>query len=187
MRIPKRVQWAVELLGVRPADHILEIGCGPGHAVALICERLRQGTVSAIDRSATMVKRARERNAGCIAAGRARIERQTLNEASLGRRFAKAFAINVNAFWTDPEQSFAGLGRLLERHGTAHLVYEPPIAAGLRELRRSLSKEFEKGGFRVEDVHEQRFTSSVGLCVTASYATTVHTKPRAGGSFVRTR
>jgi SAM-dependent methyltransferase len=165
LRIPERVAWAVALLDARPAEHLLEIGCGPGHAVALLCARPGRGTVSAIDRSAAMVARARERNAGCVAAGRARIEQQTLADASLGRRFDRILAVNVNAFWTAPAPSVAALARLLRPGGACHLVYEPPSAARARELRRTLPDELAAHGFHTLDVVERPFRASRGLCI----------------------
>ncbi len=159
------MQWAVELLDVQPTDHILEIGCGPGHAIALVCAMLSSGTITAIDRSEIAVARARARNAACLATGRARIERRTLTEANLGGRFAKIFAINVNAFWTTPAPSFAALARLLRPTGKAYLIYEPPSAARLRGARDSLPARFEEHRFHVTDVHVQRFRASYGLCI----------------------
>ena len=38
--VPDRLAWAVETMAIGPADRVLEIGCGRGVAVALICERL---------------------------------------------------------------------------------------------------------------------------------------------------
>ena len=56
--IPERLTWAVEMLAVEPADQVLEIGCGTGVALSLLCERIDGGGVTAIDRSAVMVRRA---------------------------------------------------------------------------------------------------------------------------------
>ena len=164
-KIPDRLCWTVSLLDVRPSDHVLEIGCGPGYAVAVVCEGLTKGTITAIDRSPIMVARARERNAGCIASGRARIERQSLVDAAFDRRFRKVFAINVNAFWTTPAPSVAALARLLHPAGAAYLAYEPPSAARLREVREWLPARLTEHGFEVSDVLTERFTSSHGLCV----------------------
>ena len=165
--VPARVEWTVDLLDVRPTDHILEIGCGPGYGVYLIGERLGRGTVTAIDRSPVAVARARERNRGHIAAGRATIERATLDDAQFDRRFRKVFAINVNAFWTSPATSLAALARCMAPRGTAWLVYEPPGEKGSNDLRASLPMHVETNGFDVVRVETTRFQSSFGLAILA--------------------
>lgn len=65
----ERLVWAVDTLDVSPTDRILEIGCGHGVAVSLVCKKLDGGTILAIDRSARMVEMARRRNARYAAAG----------------------------------------------------------------------------------------------------------------------
>lgn len=75
-----RLLWAVETLAVEPTDHVLEIGCGHGVAVSMICDKLTGGKITGIDRSAKAVFRA-----------------TTLDAADLeGARFNKIFAVNVN-------------------------------------------------------------------------------------------
>jgi cyclopropane fatty-acyl-phospholipid synthase-like methyltransferase len=165
--IPDRVRWAVDLLAVRPADHILEIGCGPGHAVALIAKQLTRGTITAIDRSAVAVTRTRDRARDSIAAGRARVHQATLSDAELERRFHKAFAININAFWTTPAASIAALQRVLDPRGRAWLVYEPPSESRLRGIRESLARGLETNGFSMDRIETQRFRSGVGLAILA--------------------
>jgi SAM-dependent methyltransferase len=62
-RVPERIDWAVRLLDVAPEDEVLEVGCGPGVAVALVCRRLAGGRITAVDRSGTAIQRATSRNA----------------------------------------------------------------------------------------------------------------------------
>ena len=57
-----RLVWAVDALGVRPTDQLLEIGCGHGVAVSLVCEQLDRGHILAIDRSPKMIGMAEKRN-----------------------------------------------------------------------------------------------------------------------------
>ena len=68
--IPPRIRWAVDLMDVQPADHVLEIGCGPGAGAELICSRLETGKLFAIDRSESGVDRTRRRNQKYVDAGR---------------------------------------------------------------------------------------------------------------------
>jgi cyclopropane fatty-acyl-phospholipid synthase-like methyltransferase len=164
--IPERIYWTVDLLAVRPADHLLEIGCGPGHAVSLVCARLTRGTITAIDRSAIQVARARGRNHHCLAAGRARIERVALADVDVGRRrFDKIFAVNVNAFWTAPVPTIAAVRRLLRRRGAVYLVFEPPTAARLRHVREWMPRLLREHEIEVDDVRVQAFRASYGFCI----------------------
>lgn len=129
--IPQRLSRAVELLGVAPGQRILEIGCGPGVAAALICERLSGdagGQLTAIDRSETAIARASRRNAGHVAAGTVAFHRTDLAALALdGARFDTVFAVNVNLFWVaDARAELALLRDALAPGGRLHLFYEGP-------------------------------------------------------------
>lgn len=169
--IPARVRWAVAQLELSASARVLEIGSGPGHALGLVSERLRRGVVTGIDRSALQVRRAREHNAAAIAAGRVRVERLTLAEApgALGEAaFHTLFAVNVNAFWTEPVPSLASALRLLRARGRLCLVYEPPSAARVAAWRRSLPVLLERHGWAVLDVRTAQLGGSGALGITAT-------------------
>src|ERR671924_362748 len=65
----RRNRWAVDLLDVQPTDHVLEIGFGPGVAIAALVERATAGRVVGVERSPVMLRQARRRNAAAIRAG----------------------------------------------------------------------------------------------------------------------
>src|ERR1700753_1993782 len=61
----QRNRWVVSLLDVRPADQVLEIGFGPGVAVAALV-RAGAAHVYGIDHSGVMLRQASRRNAAGI-------------------------------------------------------------------------------------------------------------------------
>jgi SAM-dependent methyltransferase len=166
MAVPQRITWAVEQLARAPADRILEIGCGGGHALAPIRARFPGAEIIAVDRSALQVARARELDRVAIGEGRARVERLELADAPgvLGA-FDAVLAVNVNAFWTAPAPSMASLARLLRPGGGAFLVYAPPSASRLAAIRRDVSAALGEHGFEVEDVHQAALGASQAVCI----------------------
>ena len=99
----ERQAWAVETLAPAPEDRLLEVGCGHGVAVSLVCERLTDGSITAIDRSRKMIDIAEKRNVGHVAAGRATFIHSSFERARLGDRgFDKIYAFHVAAFWRQP-------------------------------------------------------------------------------------
>jgi SAM-dependent methyltransferase len=85
-------------LDIRPADTVLEIGCGNGRAASLICERLGRGRLTAIDRSKTMIAAARERNGAHVDSRKVCFEAVALADADFGRHaYSKILAISDQA------------------------------------------------------------------------------------------
>src|SRR5574337_533057 len=66
----ERNRWVISLLDLRPADHVLEIGFGPGWALEQIAGIVVDGHVAGLDSSATMLEQASRRNAAAVRAGK---------------------------------------------------------------------------------------------------------------------
>jgi ubiquinone/menaquinone biosynthesis C-methylase UbiE len=145
---PRQV-WAVDTLGVRPTDRVLEVGCGHGVAVTLICERLDGGCVLAVDRSAKMIDLARRRNAsfGDVAT----FQVASLHEASLGDAlFDKVLAIDFPAIVRgDPGRELTVLARHLAPGGLVHVVYQPLDATHVEPTIARLTDAFDKHRYTV--------------------------------------
>src|SRR5215207_2974353 len=121
----ERFVWAVDTLALDPADRVLEVGCGHGVAVSLVCERLAGGRITAIDRSQKMIAMAAHRNGDHVAAGRAVLKTAALEEADFdGERFDKVFAFNVAPFWLEPKQALDIVGRHLSPTGAVYLFWD---------------------------------------------------------------
>ena len=147
--IPARVRWAVDRLDVQPSDEILEIGCGPGVAVSLVCDRLDGGSVTAIDRSATAIARATVRNAEHVASGRAVLRHTDLAAFSLpGKRFDKVFAVNVNLFWVPSAvTALALIAAHLRSRGSLFLFYETPDGGRAGQIADRVAAALRENGF----------------------------------------
>lgn len=132
-----------------PSDRLLEIGCGRGTAVALICLRLAGGRITAIDRSPTMVRLAEQRNADQVATGRAVFRTEALERADFaGERFDKIFAINVNLFWVRSSVTeLDHIRRLLRPGGALYLFYEPPTTTRARGIAERVTALLGEHGF----------------------------------------
>ncbi|MCP2321651.1 cyclopropane fatty-acyl-phospholipid synthase-like methyltransferase [Hamadaea flava] len=166
--IPERVRWTVDTMGVRPGDRLLEIGCGRGAAVSLVCDRLRSGQITAIDRSLTMVKYAEQRNAEHVAAGRAAFQTAPLDAADLlRRRFDKVFAVNVNLFWVRSSASDLDIiRRLLKPSGAMFLTYEPPAIGRAQAIAERVAGFLTEQRFDVTTVYGSTHRSAL-VCLTA--------------------
>ena len=151
--VAARLLWAVETLGFGPDDRLLEVGCGAGIAVSLVCARLANGRMHAIDRSAAMAAQATRRNAEHVAAGRAVIHAAALHQAELGgERFGRIFGVNVGLFRAHRAAEAAALHRLLAPGGTICLFHHPPVAHKTRRLAEETAAILRGEGFVVRDV-----------------------------------
>jgi SAM-dependent methyltransferase len=153
-RVPKRLQWAVQLLDISPTDEILEIGPGPGVSVSLICGQLATGRITAIDRSAIAIQRATKRNADHVAAGKAVFHQLDLADVDLVRRaltgqhFDKVFAVNINLFWVRPADAELQLIKdLLRPGGVLRLVYETPSDEQTSGVAKAVTAALANRGF----------------------------------------
>lgn len=167
---PERIRWAVEELSIQPKDKILEIGCGNGHAVALICQQLSAGVIVGMDRSPKAIRAAETNNRDCISAGKAQFLNITFAEMQSNERFDKIFAVNVNIFWTGSEREIALLHMLMHTNSRLYLFYEPPSSSQLEKIVESCKQHLNEANFEIVDVLRKRLTSNDGACIIAKQA-----------------
>ena len=162
--IPPRIRWAVDHMDVKPDDHILEIGCGPGAGAELICSRLETGKLFAIDRSESGVDRTRRRNQAFVDAGRLTVRQIDLATLRVPvKRLTKVFAFNVNLFWVrECQDEVALLHERVLPGGQVFLFYEAARRELVPEIVRKTSAALVQGGFRVSVV-EQAAPPVVGI------------------------
>ena len=125
-----RNRWAVQLLDVRPTDRVIELGCGPGVAIAALAARATRGLVVGVDHSRVMIGQARRRNRAAVRAGRVRLVHTPVERLSSGDGpFDAALAVNTVGMWPDPTARLRELARLLRPGGRIALVSQPRCPA----------------------------------------------------------
>jgi ubiquinone/menaquinone biosynthesis C-methylase UbiE len=130
--VSERLRAVVDKLDIRPDERVLEIGCGHGVAATLVCERLEEGHLTAVDRSAKMIQAATRRNAAYVEAGRAEFLVASLEDLDLGdRRFDKIFAVRVGLFHRDPERARRLVERWLAPGGEVFTFFDLPPEGSL--------------------------------------------------------
>jgi ubiquinone/menaquinone biosynthesis C-methylase UbiE len=149
----QRNKWAVELLDVQPTDRVLELGCGPGVAVAALAGRATRGLVVGVDHSEVMIRQARRRNAAAIRQGRVRLIHSPVERLQvIDGPFDAAVAVNNVGMWPEPTTQLRDIGRLLRPGGRIALVSQPrclgATAATSAEAADRLRALLSQAGFR---------------------------------------
>ncbi|WP_158302045.1 class I SAM-dependent methyltransferase [Paenibacillus mesophilus] len=148
-----RITWAVSMLKTAPSDRLLEIGCGHGKAVSLICGSLIGGTITGLDRSAKMIQAAEKANAPYVASGKARFLNASLHVADLGQTgYDKIFAVNVNLFWMNADRELSCIKKRLTPGGAVYLFNQPPATEKLRHIADCTIRNLQRAGFEIKEV-----------------------------------
>ena len=110
----QRNAWTVEQLRVDPGDRVLEIGFGPGVALAELLRHSACGQAVGIDHSAAMVAQAHRRNRAAVRTGKLQLIQASVDDIAgkkteVGGPFDKIFGVNVFMFWKNPERVFRTL------------------------------------------------------------------------------
>lgn len=143
--------WAVELLSVRPHDHVLEIGFGPGLAVQELAKRVRQGKVFGVDVSALMVQQAVRRNAATVHAGKVLLHEGGVSQMPFPTAsMDKVLAVNSVQFWPHLDADLREVLRVLRPGGRLAIILQPrwaPDTADVLAVRDELLTHLRQTGY----------------------------------------
>lgn len=148
----RRSEWAVALLDVQPSERVLEIGFGPGRAIAELSRR--SGHVYGVDRSDVMLRQASRRNAAAIRSGRVELRAGTVEALPFDGPFDVILAVNSLGFWTDPAARLEDLRRRLAADGRIAIVSQPrAVKETPLEATSRLTGLLEAAGFSETTSH----------------------------------
>jgi SAM-dependent methyltransferase len=148
----RRNLWVASLLDVRPADRVLEIGFGPGLAIAALARRATHGRIYGIDHSAVMVRRAGRHNAAAVRAGRVELIHTSVDRLpDFGGPLDVVFAVNSIGFWPDPAYQLTKLRNLLRPGGRIAIASQPRDTGATADTTaragRNLQDRLTQAGF----------------------------------------
>jgi len=117
---------ALELLDIRPWDHLLEVGCGHGRTLVEAVRRAEGVRATGVDFSDVMLDAARRRNSELVETRRVVLERA--DSARLPYRnslFTRALSVHTVYFWERPEAHLGEILRVLAPGGRFVLGFRP--------------------------------------------------------------
>ena len=148
--------WVFSLLDLKPSEHVLEIGFGPGMDI----ERASHAAafVAGVDHSELMLRQASKRNREAIQQGRVELKLGSAGQLPYpDGRFDSLFAINSAQFWKDTVKTLTEAGRVLKPGGRIVLAVQPRSKGATTETARQagigLAKALTAAGF--QDVHSE--------------------------------
>lgn len=122
----ERNAWAVSLLDLQSTDHVLEIGFGPGVAIALMSKVVTSGQVVGLDHSEVMLQQARKRNASAIEQGRVQLHLASVSELPVGHdRYDKCLMVNTFHCWDNPNDALRKIQRQMKPGGKIVVAFQP--------------------------------------------------------------
>lgn len=147
-------RWVIELLDVQPDDRVLEVGFGPGLAIALIAERATAGLVAGVDPSEVMVSQAIRRNRAAVRDGRVELRRGTVAALPYpDAHFTGACALHSLRFWPSVEGGLRELRRVLVPDGR--------VVLALR-MRRAGAGRFDPSRYEFTDEQVAGVVATLG-------------------------
>ena len=148
----ERTRWTIAQLELRPEDRVLEIGFGPGYAVAEASRLAPNGFVAGVDHSDVMVRQAVKRNAEAVRNGKVDLKLGSASDLpSYDQPFDKIFSINSIHFWTDPISCLGELRKRLKPGGLIAITLQPRSRGSSAQTTEAIGKELlanlEQAGF----------------------------------------
>jgi len=166
---------AIERAGVRPGEHVLDVGCGCGQTTLQLADRVgSRGRVTGLDISAPMLARAQER-VDAAKLDHVALENADAQTATFASEFDLVFSRFGVMFFAEPERAFANLRSALRPRGRLTCVTwqalprNPwmlvPVAAAAKHLPPSDPPDLEAPGpFSLADASRtERILSAAGF------------------------
>jgi SAM-dependent methyltransferase len=153
--------WVAGFLEIGPADHVLEVGFGPGVVAQRLSQQFPAAVVAGVDPSPEMVAQARARNVRAIESGRVDLRQGLVESLPFDdNRFDKAFAVNSMQVWPDAIAGLKEIRRVMKPGGRIALGFTRYSG----QSKSGLPETLNAAGFTGPHVAN----SEMGFCVPAT-------------------
>lgn len=117
--------WGLSHITIRPADVVLDVGCGGGRTVAKLAGVAAEGKVYGVDFSAESVAMARKMNRQAISAGRVDIREASVSHLPFADgTFDVVTAVETHFWWPDLQNDVREVFRVVKPGGTVAIIAE---------------------------------------------------------------
>jgi ubiquinone/menaquinone biosynthesis C-methylase UbiE len=155
-RHSKVTDWGLSHVAIKPADRILDVGCGGGKTISKLAAMASQGKVYGIDYSDVSVAIARKLNARSIEEGRVEIREGSVSELPFeDHTFDVVTAVETHFWWPDLPVGMREIRRVLKSGGTVVIIAEVYKGAATRTAKL-LEQYAPKTGLKLLSVNEHR-------------------------------
>ncbi|KUJ77777.1 class I SAM-dependent methyltransferase [Ruegeria profundi] len=148
-----RNQRTVELMNLQPDSRVLEIGCGPGLALALCAETVSEGRIIGLDHSPVMIEQARKRleasgsesSVDLVFGGVDRLKEWP-------GAFDRVYSLNLIQFIADKTDFFQRVFATLDQGGICLTTYQPRLdnedPNGASAMADKVTRIMKEAGFK---------------------------------------
>jgi len=160
----------IQLLDIKPRDHVLDIGFGGGATVQKMVRLAPNGLVAGIEISEAMLKRGKKKFGKLISQGKVDIREGSVSKIPFeSDRFDKISTVNTIYFWPDPAVGMEEIIRVMKPNGRFVLTYSTKLMSNFTRYGFNLYSEEQirdmlgKAGFtdiQVKTVEHPRFPTA---------------------------
>jgi ubiquinone/menaquinone biosynthesis C-methylase UbiE len=155
-RHSKVTDWGLSHVAIKPADSILDVGCGGGRTISKLAAMASDGKIYGLDYSDVCIAMARKLNARSIKEGRVEIREGTVSELPFNNEvFDLVTAVETHFWWPDIPLGMRQIRRVLKPGGTFIIIAEVYKGAATRTAKL-LEKYAPKTGLKLLSVDEHR-------------------------------
>jgi ubiquinone/menaquinone biosynthesis C-methylase UbiE len=170
--------WTIDLLDIKPADRVLELGFGPGLGICKVAAITTEGLAAGIDFSELMVQKAKARNAAAVSAGRVDLKRGDVSSLPYDdETFDKVIAVQLIYFCQPPQVFLKESRRVLKPGGKIAVTFVAKddmakykfTQTGVFALYtdQDVLKLLTEAGFTQAHFQIKQVTQGIGICAIA--------------------